>query len=185
MAWGGVRRDLSPTAARLGVLAWGAVAATVGTVIVSTQPSAPLALWNTTPSEPEGLYLRRGGPPKVGRIIAFRLPEAGLAYAGASMPYLRSRSLLKSIAAGPGDMVCAGPQGLAINGFQVAPVAAHDRQGRPLPHWQECRRLLANEVFVFSSRVPNSFDSRYFGPVRRSDIIGVYAPVRMTRGEGA
>ena len=46
-----------------------------------------------------------------------------------------------------------------------------------LPRWNGCRRLHNGEVFVFSDRIPNSFDSRYFGPVNRAEIVGVFRPV--------
>jgi type IV secretory pathway protease TraF len=31
-----------------------------------------------------------------------------------------------------------------------------------------------DELFVFSDRVPNSLDSRYFGPVSTRQVLGVY-----------
>ncbi len=37
--------------------------------------------------------------------------------------------------------------------------------------------MASDEYFVFSDRVPNSFDSRYFGPISRAAIIGVYRPL--------
>ncbi len=37
--------------------------------------------------------------------------------------------------------------------------------------------MAADEYFVFSNRVPNSFDSRYFGPISRAAILGVYRPL--------
>jgi type IV secretory pathway protease TraF len=67
-----------------------------------------------------------------------------------------------------------------INGVWRAPVLAHDSESRPLPRWRACRRLDAGEFFVFSNRIPNSFDSRYYGPVRREAIVGVFRPI-MTR----
>ena len=45
------------------------------------------------------------------------------------------------------------------------------------PRWRACRRLDAGEFFVFSNRIPNSFDSRYYGPVRREAIVGVFRPI--------
>ncbi|MGZ5437981.1 MAG: S26 family signal peptidase [Candidatus Binatia bacterium] len=51
------------------------------------------------------------------------------------------------------------------------------RQGRSLPSWNHWRRLGAEEAFVSAPRVSNSFDSRYYGPVRREAITGVYGPL--------
>jgi type IV secretory pathway protease TraF len=31
-----------------------------------------------------------------------------------------------------------------------------------------------DEIFVFSARAPNSFDSRYYGPIHRADVLGSY-----------
>lgn len=139
--------------------------------------TAPQVLVNTTASEPEGLYRRTGDRPAVGRLVAFKVPAAAFPYADAHLAYLRRVPLLKSVAAGPGDQVCARDGRLVIAGRVRAPIAWADRQGRVLPHWQGCRRLGARELFVFSARVPNSFDSRYFGPIARQDVLGVYAPL--------
>jgi type IV secretory pathway protease TraF len=49
--------------------------------------------------------------------------------------------------------------------------------GRPLPSWQQCRRLEPGELFLLSVTNPASFDSRYFGPVSASAVIGVAHPV--------
>ena len=71
---------------------------------------------------------------------------------------------------------CAGDQ-LTINGRVVAPIAKFDREGRALPQWRECRVLRRDEYFVFSNRIPNSFDSRYYGPVAQSEVIGTFRPL--------
>jgi type IV secretory pathway protease TraF len=33
---------------------------------------------------------------------------------------------------------------------------------------------------MFSDRVPNSFDSRYYGPVQRAAMLGVYVPLMIS-----
>jgi len=38
-----------------------------------------------------------------------------------------------------------------------------------LPIWQDCRRLAADELFI-----PTSFDGRYYGPIERARVVGVY-----------
>jgi len=153
-----------PLAAGVGVLLCG----------LAALHGPPVVLVNASPSEPPGLYTRTFETPAVGRIIAFGLPAAGHAYIDAAMPYLRRRPLLKAVAAGPGDLVCEGATSLTINGRERAPVVARDHADRLLPHWQGCRPLRCDELFVFSARVPNSFDSRYFGPVPRASVLGVY-----------
>ena len=150
------------------------IAAALITVIGALAAVKPTLLLNHSPSEPPGLYVRAGRDLGVGSIIAFRTPSAAFPYADLSMAYLHHRPLLKAVAAGPGDTVCTTDGELIINGRATAPIATRDRQGRALPRWQGCRRMAEDELFVFSARVPNSFDSRYYGPVHRTDVLGSY-----------
>ncbi|MBN9318728.1 MAG: S26 family signal peptidase [Caulobacterales bacterium] len=141
--------------------------------------SGPVVLANTTASEPKGLYVRRPGPIVVGALVAFRTPDAAFPYADHKLAYLRHRPILKAVAAGPGDLVCTTTGRLVINGADRAAIWRIDGEGRALPRWEGCRRLHSDEVFAFSNRVPNSFDSRYFGPVSRNAVIGVFLPLRL------
>ena len=52
-----------------------------------------------------------------------------------------------------------------------------DRLGRPLPSWPQCRQLRPGELFLLSATNPASFDSRYFGPVSASAVIGAAHPI--------
>jgi conjugative transfer signal peptidase TraF len=130
---------------------------------------------NTSPSVAPGLYLRSATEPAVGELIDFRIPNR-------ARPYIHQRSrrdggdwyILKPIAAGPGDRVDTTSGELRINGRFVAPMPPmHDRFGHVLPRWIENRVLRADEFFVFSDRIPNSFDSRCYGPIRRRQIEAV------------
>ena len=116
-------------------------------------------------------------PHEVGALIAFSAPPAAFPYADDRMSYLRRVPILKHVAAISGDLVCTATGKLEINGRVRAPILHHDRRGAVLPRWEGCRRLGDSEVFVFSDRIPNSFDSRYFGPVNRADVIGVFRPL--------
>ena len=157
--------------------------ATVASV-ATMMATAPQVLINTTSSEPPGLYLKSALAPARGRIVAFTAPAAAFPYADRRLSYLHRVPLLKTVAAGPGDLVCTLNGQLEIDGKARAPIAQVDRQGVALPHWSACRRLTADELFVFSHRVPNSFDSRYFGPVHRRAVLGVYAPLAVLTSGG-
>ena len=157
-------------------LAW-AVLPFVGVAALSAAVPQPAFLWNATPSEPVGLYIRSGNAPGLGAIIAFRAPVGAFPYADARMGYLRRIPILKAVAAGEGDRVCTFGGALTINGRRRAPVQTFDSRGARLPAWQGCRALRVGELFVFSDAVPNSFDSRYYGPVGRGAIVGVYRPL--------
>lgn len=139
--------------------------------------AAPAVIYNPSPSEPEGLYRLTDFAPGPGRIIAFRVPEPGLAYADSHIRYVVRNSILKEVVAGAGSTVCEHDGAVFVDGRRRGSVAAHDRNGVALPHWAGCRRLGAGEYFALSNRIPNSFDSRYYGPVRSADVIGVYAPL--------
>jgi type IV secretory pathway protease TraF len=82
--------------------------------------------------------------------------------------------LLKQVEAIGGDEICRTREpigNISINGKVVAEVLDKDRQGRPLPAWEGCMRLVEGAYFLLQPH-PNSFDSRYFGPVLRCDILG-------------
>ena len=137
---------------------------------------------NETPSEPPGVYVRAAHEPiGVGGIIAFLAPPPAFPYADRRAGYLHKTPILKAVAAAGGDRVCTVGGMLAINGVRRAPVQARDSQGYLLPHWIACRRLAPDELFVFSNRVPNSFDSRYYGPVRLS-LAEAYRPFVTANG---
>lgn len=130
---------------------------------------------NTSPSVAPGLYLRSSEPPAVGTLVDFRIPAA-------ARPYVYRCSgnsgedwyILKPVAAGPGDRINTMGQWLIINDKRIAPMPPPtDNVGRSLPVWRDCRSLRNDEFFVFSNRIPNSFDSRCYGPVRRDQISAV------------
>ncbi|MFX7140861.1 S26 family signal peptidase, partial [Acinetobacter baumannii] len=73
--------------------------------------------------------------------------------------------LLKRVGAVAPQEVCIADGKVRIDGVPSAAVLRADRWGRPLPFWQQCRRLRPGELFLLSVTNPASFDSRYFGPI--------------------
>ncbi|MEW5688194.1 MAG: S26 family signal peptidase [Pseudomonadota bacterium] len=138
---------------------------------------APLLIWNRTPSEPIGLYRRSFSPAAPGRLVAFIAPPAAFPYAERRLGHLHRVPILKEVAAAAGDVVCTDDGALHINGQWRAPIQTRDSEGAPLPRWTGCRALTSREIFVYSQRIPNSFDSRYFGPIDLAMVKGVFAPL--------
>ena len=134
---------------------------------------------NTSPSVAPGLYVRSPAEPAVGQIVDFRIPLAARPYVQARTGYDgKDWYILKPIVAGPGDRLDTTGAWLTINGHRVAPMPhATDSMGRPLPIWRNCRVLDYDEFFVFSDRIPNSFDSRCYGPIRYDEIEAVRKPL--------
>ena len=114
---------------------------------------------------------------EAGSIVLVPLP-AEAATLAAQRGYLPTRiPLLKRVGAVAPQEVCIADGSVRINGVPSAAVLPADRWGRPLPSWQQCRRLRPGELFLLSVTNPASFDSRYFGPVSASAVIGVAHPV--------
>lgn len=145
----------------------------VGAIIMVVQPpaAAPWLVWNTSPSVPLGLYVSDGSVPGRGDVVLARLPRpfAMLAHQRGYLP--KTTYLLKPVVAIAGDSVCRLGRLIIVRGTPTALAAMHDTAGRRLPAWQGCRKLAPGEMFVLA-RARHSFDSRYFGPLRRSDILG-------------
>ena len=135
-------------------------------------------VYNPSDSVPPGWY--RIGPPEslhVGSIVLVRLP-ADTAALAAQRGYLPEHiPLLKRIGAMSPQQVCIEKRIVRIDGIPVAGVHATDGRSRPLSAWQQCRRLHEGELFLLSATNPASFDSRYFGPVAVSAVIGSAQPL--------
>ena len=113
----------------------------------------------------------------VGSIVLITLPPDAAALA-AQRGYLPARvPLLKRVGAVAPQEVCIAGGIVRIDGVPLAAALLADRWGRPLPSWQQCRRLEPGELFLLSVTNTSSFDSRYFGPVAASAVIGVAHPV--------
>jgi len=130
---------------------------------------------NTSPSVAPGLYLRSSKEPAVGKLVDFCIPPAARGYVlGRTGNNGNDWYILKPIIAGPEDQVDTLGDWLVINGKRIAPMPPReDSARRPLPIWRACRRLADDEFFVFSDRIPNSFDSRCYGPIKLSMISAV------------
>lgn len=160
-------RRLALTAAAVGIL----------TFPVVHRPTLRL-VWNASPSVPTGLYrIAPGTKPRVGELVALR-PSPALARFMAERQYVEAGVLLvKPVAAMAGARVCRQGTDVTIDGRRVATALQRDRRGRPLPFWQGCRRLGADQLFLIAPTRPDSFDSRYFGAVDRSGVVGRAIPL--------
>lgn len=143
----------------------------------STPKVRPIVSYNASASAPLGLYislpdqaLSRGDwvlltPPDWARNLAARR-----GYLPASVP------MLKRVVGVTGDVICARNERIYVNGRKVALRLSHDARGRDLPLWQGCRTLTNADVFVLNPS-PGSFDGRYFGPIKRTQIRARVAPL--------
>ena len=138
----------------------------------------PCLIYNPSDSISVGWYrIAPPDAPRVGSIVLTMLPPDAAALA-AQRGYLPARvPLLKRVGAVAPQEVCVASGIVRIDGVPSAAVLPADRWGRPLPSWQQCRRLEPGELFLLSVTNPASFDSRYFGPVSTSAVIGVARPV--------
>lgn len=153
-----------------------AVLSGVALIGMSAIDHAPLLVWNASASAPIGLYRVTHDAPKRGDMVLVQ-PTKSIAKLAAKRRYLPiGVPLIKRIAAMSGDDVCAFNSVIIINGDVVAYQLKVDRKGRPMPRWNECRALEADEIFLLL-KPADSFDSRYFGPIPRSQITGRLVPL--------
>ena len=167
------------SACGLAALAWASFVHPLPRLIYNPSDSVAVGWYRVDP-----LHHRPGSPPRpltpslrVDSIVLTTLPPDAAALA-AQRGYLPARvPLLKRVGAVAPQEVCIIGRIVRIDGVPSAAVLPADRWGRPLPSWQQCRRLEPGELFLLSVTNPASFDSRYFGPVSASAVIGVAHPV--------
>jgi conjugative transfer signal peptidase TraF len=179
-----MRIDRARLGLQIAVLA--AISAASVAMLIGFGVRAPVIIYNASGSAPLGFYYLVDRMPARGELAVVRPPpsiELMIVQRGILPP---SVPLVKQIAAVGGDEVCRSKEpvgNVAINGKVVAEVLDRDREGRPLPSWDGCIHLVDGEYFLLQPH-PYSFDSRYFGPIMRCDILGVARAIWVWNPDG-
>ena len=162
---------------RVGLLA-GAGAALAALLLPTLHRPQLRLVWNASASVPLGLYgIDPAAIPRVGDLVAVR-PSPALTRFMADRRYVEANALLvKPVAALAGTTFCRSKMRVTLDGRAVATALPRDRFDRPLPRWSGCRRLARNELVLIAPALRASFDSRYFGPVDRAQVIGRAIPL--------
>ncbi len=153
-----------------------ATAGIFGGYRINTTPSVPLGLWQI---ETLSRDVRVGDtvficPPADAPEIK---PARERLYLPAGLCDGGIAPLIKTVVALPGQLVTIDGDQVAIDGELLAhsSIQAKDGQGRPLTAYAG-GIVPAGALFVHSDYVA-SYDSRYFGPIPASGVLGLATPV--------
>ena len=140
----------------------------------SSSPTSPPLILNETASMAKGVYARAGDTQNLrrGDIIAIQMNPASKDYLSGTLGYPDSTLLIKRVAGMEGDVFCRNGTVVTVGIARVL-AAFTDAKGNDLPSYDGCWRLSADQVFLLGDD-PRSFDSRYFGPVAKNQLIGTY-----------
>jgi len=173
------RPAIALLAASCGVALAVIVGGTIGGLRINTTPSEPLGLWRVAPLD---------RAVQVGDLVFVCPPETDAVSEGFERGYLRSGlcpggfgPLIKTVAAVGGQRINVA-DGVTIDGRQIASsdLVARDGRGRRLRPYEG--GTVPTGFLFLHSPFPGSWDSRYFGPVPTSGVLGIakqmltYAP---------
>lgn len=151
------------------------LAATVLPVLALAVASAVgmprLLAYNASASAPIGFYWLDHQRAERGDYVLVSVPERVRTLIETRHYLPPGVPLVKTVAAVGHDKICRRDLSISINGEVRATAKLWDQDGRFLPAWTGCKALSDVEVFLLQPN-PDSFDSRYFGPIDRSLIIG-------------
>ncbi|MEL6361747.1 MAG: S26 family signal peptidase [Pseudomonadota bacterium] len=136
-------------------------------------PPTPRLIYNESPSALIGWYrIDPDGASKRDVMVAAFAPALARNLADERGYLPHSVPLLKTVWATGGEKVCRF--GVKVEAPNRPVLTAHreDGLGRDLPRWDGCITLSETEVFLISTDVQTSFDSRYFGPVPLRNVLG-------------
>ncbi len=135
-------------------------------------------IYSPTPSMPSGFYLVV--PAKnISRhdIVEFTPPDRATKMLQANRWLPKDWTLIKYVLAVPGDHVCVKNKAIWVNGRLIAKIFTYFDNNKPLPKFNICGRIGANQYLLIGTASPRSFDSRYFGLISAEQIIGRALPI--------
>lgn len=153
--------------------------------------------YNNTQSMPIGWYLSKRSElnainPKQEDILTYRplIPY----WAENIIPWSSKSTFIKKVGAIPGEYLYSRPEGIYACPVKIAfpeqdplrcrflgAVISKTQKGDPiplqeLPRW-EAYRIPEGYYYMYSDRVPNSFDSRYQGLIPKHRLLGYATPL--------
>ena len=156
------------------VMTFGAVALVTSTMGEAT----PAYIWNASKSVPIGLYrLEPADRLALTELVAVRPHEPLATFLDLNGYLPIGVPMLKRVLALPGQTVCRSGLTISVDGIDMGDALSRDSRGRPLPVWQGCRVVGADELFLMNWQSEGSLDGRYFGLVPNSSVIGKALPM--------
>ncbi len=138
---------------------------------------------NFSGSEPVGLWQVHApaGPLHTGDYVSFCAPVAWYPFLQPGDCPNGAKPFLKQVAGVPGDRVEVSESGVRINGRTLpdsSPLRHAISVNVSLPQWRGVMVLPRETYWVYGTGWPRrSFDSRYWGPLPRSQVISIARPV--------
>ncbi|MFZ9035033.1 MAG: signal peptidase I [Francisellaceae bacterium] len=125
-----------------------------------------------TASMPEGYYLTYPvGAIRRGDVVLFQ-PDSKLQRYILKRGWLQKPiPLLKEVVGIPGDWLCIEDKVVYINKHKIAIIKTRDNKNRPLAHFHFCGRIPPSNYFLEGISDPDSFDSRYYGLIDKTQIL--------------
>lgn len=145
-----------------------------------------LGIWfNTTASYPLGFYKEVSREARRGDYVVFCLPFLETSFA-LKRSYLEkglcknaSKPLIKKVYGVGGDLVSINKRGVSVGELKYPGLKPRlfDSKGRELRPYFGVFKTNRDEFWLFSEYDGRSWDSRYFGPVDRSQVLSVVEAV--------
>ena len=145
----------------------------VALVLSTMEEATPCYIWNASKSVPIGLYqLQPVGRLAVTELVAVRPTEPLATFLDLNGYLPIGVPMLKRVLALSGQTVCRKGLTISVDGIDMGDALSRDSRGRPLPVWQGCHAVGADELFLMNWQSEESLDGRYFGFVPNSSVIG-------------
>jgi len=134
-------------------------------------------VYNYTDSLPKGFYRIEKKPLyHRGDLLVFKVPEE-VRQIVKDRHWLRDNGfLVKPLIGLRGDFVCTRFGRFKVAGHDFGGIEKSDKEGRKLPEY-DAYGVVQSGFLVGIEGMANSFDSRYYGPIQESAVLGIAVPL--------
>lgn len=138
----------------------------------------PFIILNLTESEPVGLYVKtKNKEYKKGDYVVINNNLNAFTKLAVSRGYLgKSDVFLKQIVGVSGDEIKILNGKLYINDIEIGPIYSKDGNDQPLYLMANQGKIAEDCYFLASTKINNSYDSRYFGVIKKEQLSGKVLP---------